>query len=345
MIETAAPAASSEAAVPPAAVAESQRAAAEVPVTDGDATEILRNLGVLEDDETPIDIAAESAKADKAEAKGKDGEKDEPDAKADAEDEDTKNLREINARSLKRRRAREASGRPAPVAAATKPAEAAATAQTPAAKTAEAAADAAKAAGGADKATVQAMQDVLAQIARLAGEDDDAVKAAEAAGKPDPGAKARAEELVALRQTVEKVADGLKETDALKVKLDAVTEKLQAQEDDRIVTAHVSRQLDAVAKDAPTLLARRDAVDLVKAAATKFFTKYGQPPDVKEIARRIEKKLQGSGPEKNGETTSATRKTVSTNSHSSPPAQRQGPDKRSGKEAEADFYKRLGVDA
>lgn len=328
------------AAVPPGAVAEASRVAAEAPVSEGSPAEILKNLGIGEEEETEQDLGAEGGippAEDKAEAK-----KPEP----TPEDEEATRLKEINARSLQRRRAKEAARRPAltatpaPAPAATAVADAAAAA----AKAAETAA--AKPANGTSSSpeSIQAMKDVLAAIDKLAGEDEAATTAAAASGKPDAGADARAKELAVLRTTVEKIADGLKETDALKTKLEDLGQKLQDQEDEKFVRQHIDGQLAAIASAVPELAARRDAVDLIHAASVKFFQKYKVAPDTKEIAKRIEKKLQGTGPEtKNGEKTTATRKTVSTTSHSSPPAQRQGPDKRSSKEAEADFYKRVGM--
>lgn len=348
-----------EIATPSEAAAAGTPEAFSAPVTEDAKArdEILANLGVTDADETEVDEGPAGAVGAEAAAAAK---KDEP----PVVDEDAEAIKAINARSRARRQAREASKQaPAAVASAASVESAQA-----AAKTAEAAAakpvSAAPAAEAKPNEVAQAVRDVLAQIERLAGEDEAAVAAASASGKPDAGAEARAAELKAIRATVDQIASGLKETSALKEDLAKLQADLRRQADEQTIKSVIAEQIDAIAGDVPTVSSNarhdvqivRDGVkrtvrmtgqEIVRDQAEKFFNKYKVAPDLKELARRIEKKLAaGSGPTetaKNGEKTTPTRKTISS-SQSSPPAARQGPDKRSGKDAEADLWKRLGVD-
>lgn len=344
------------AAIPPGAVAESQRAYHDAEGGEGgSAADILARLDAFgsDDGETlesavDADVAATIRKEPAAEAKGD-----------ETEDEDAKIIRELNAKSLARRKAKNAATRPAQVAAA-------APAQTPAVDAAAVAAKAADAAAatktGKESApsneVAMAVRDVLAQIERLAGEDE-AAAAKTAAGTADKGAEARAADLKGIREKVEKIAEGLSETGALKTSIEKLQQQLKDQADDNLIRQHVASEIDRVAADVPTVASgsrhevkiqhngvaktvRMTGAEIVRYQAERFFEKYKVAPDLKELAKRIEKRLTGTTQEKNGEKTAQTRKTVST-SHSSPPAARQGPDKRSGKEAEHDFFKRLGL--
>lgn len=346
------------AAIPPGAVAEVARQADAGDADDGrSAAEILAKLDTFDplysgpDDEPTERDAPERGEDGKfvaaadAETKAAEPESDEA---------VTKRFKEINRKSLERMKARRGIGVPTAQAAQT-PAVAAATAaakaaEAAAAKPAEAAKDAEK-----PNEVAQAVRDVLAQIQRLS-DDDEAATAAAASGTADKGAEARAAELKAIRATVEKIGEGLKDTSDLKTTVTALQAQLKHDADEANVTRIIADQIDAIAADAPTVASgakheiqieqngtkktvRMTGAQIVRYQAERFFEKYKRAPDLKELARRIEKKLS---PEKNGEKTPTTRKTVST-SQSSPPAARQGPDKRSAKEAEADFYKRLGM--
>lgn len=329
----------------PAEAAAAAEAANGAPANGESAADILERLDRLGDGEVPERPAT---------AKVADKKTDE--VEAAPEDEDAKTIREINARSLARRKARGAS-RPAlaSVPAAT-PAVAAA---AEAAKVADAAAaKPAPAAAAPSNEVAAAVRDVLLQIERLAGDDEKAATAA-AAGTPDKGAEERTAALKTIQETVAKLADGLKETDALKGKLDALQAKLEAQQDEQYARQTIADQIDTIAEQVPTVAStkrheiqieqngvkrnvRMTGTEIVHYQAIRFFDKYKVVPDMKELAKRVEKKLAGESPETNGEKTTTTRKTVTT-SHSSPPAARQGPDKRSAKDAERDFYTRLGM--
>lgn len=322
----------------------------------GSAAEILARLDAFSDPDAETEMvtdavdkakAADGAEADEAKV-----------AKPDVEeDEDAKIIRELNRKSLERRRAKDAARRSAAAQAQT-PAVAAATA---AAKAADAAATVAKPATGVAKPAeqpnevAQAVRDVLAQIERLAGDDAEAAKKA-AAGTEDKGAETRAAELATIRATVEKIGEGLTETSALKTSVAELQKQLKEQADETRVRTIIADAIDRVAADVPLVAStarheftikqngvaktvRMTGAEAVRYQAERFFEKYKVAPDLKELAKRIEKKLT---PEKTGEKTPATRKTVSTD-HSSPPASRQGPDKRSSKEAENDLYRRLGM--
>lgn len=348
------------AAVPAGAVAESQRVAAETASDDAPASEILAKLGFGDEDEGDVlEGSKETAKPD-AEAKGDE----DADAKKPEEvDEDAANLAAINKRSAERRRAKamrqRSNGTPAP--------------QTAAVASAKAATEAAEAAAKAKPAEVakpvepaqpssevaQAMRDVLAQIEKLAG-DDEAAEAAKAEGVSDKTKDERVAALTEIRTQVAKIAEGLKETDALKAQVEKLSGDLKAQADEANVKRIIADSIDAIATEIPKLASaekhdvqvkqngttktlRLTGHEILHWQAARFYDKYGVAPDLRELARRVEKKLQGESPEKNGEKQPATRKTVST-SHSSPPAARQGPDKRTSKDAEADFFARLGVE-
>lgn len=348
------------AAIPPGAVAEVARQADAGDADDGrSAAEILAKLDTFDPlysgpDEEPTERDAPERGEDgkfvaAADAKVKG-------AEPESDEAVTERFKEINRKSLERMKARRGSGVPTAQAAAT-PAVVAATAAAKAADAAVGDAGFVKGATGAEKPNevAQAVRDVLAQIQKLS-DDDEAATAAAASGTADKGAEARAGELKAIRATVEKIGEGLKDTGDLKTTVTALQAQLKHDADEANVTRIIADQIDAIAADAPTVASgakheiqieqngtkktvRMTGAQIVRYQAERFFEKYKRAPDLKELARRIEKKLT---PEKNGEKTPTTRKTVST-SQSSPPAARQGPDRRSAKEAEADFYKRLGM--
>jgi hypothetical protein len=353
-------------------VAEAQRTAAEgASGDDGPVDEILGKLGLIEDDGgEDLETAAKAVASAiaKAEAKGDkaDGDEDDKPAKAEVteEDEDAKRLREINARSTARRRVKEAAQAKRAGSQATQAAPVATPAQV-AAKAALDAAEAAKAKPAAaaepKNETVAAMRDILAQIEKLAGDDDEAAKKT-AEGAADKGKDERAAALAGIREQVAKMADGLKETGELKEQLAKLTADLKAQADEATVKRVIGSAVDAIAEEVPLVsggkrhemqvtidgakqTVRWTGSEIIHWQAGRFYEKYGVAPDLKELARRIEKKLTADGSEKNGaeKNTGSRTKTVST-SHSSPPAARQSPDKRASKEAEADFFKRLGVE-
>ena len=260
--------------------------------------------------------------ADKPDAKAK---ADEP--VADAKDPDLEEIRAINARSRARREAfrksREAA-RPAPAAQAAPAAAAKPPEPAPAAPSNE---------------VTKAVADVLAEIQKLAA--DDTAPAAEQTPKDE-----RAAAILALQAKLDKIAETTTVNADLQKKLDDATTRLAAMEKNetnRVTNARfIVEQVKPILDELPTLRAHvptlkepRTAVEMIEAAAGRYLEKFGSVPDMKEIARRIEKKLAPETETKT-ETPSTKSKTVSSKL-SSPPAARSGPDKRTKAEIEADL--------
>jgi len=306
---------------------------------------VLSELGL--EPEAPKDggngHANGKAKPAPAAAKGEDDEAD-PKAKVEAKDDketppaedDEAAVRGILKRARERRTARAAAQRqaaPATAAAAPKPIEAPKV--EPPKPTPPPAGVAA------------AVEDVLKQIAKLAG-DDEAADAAAKQGTPDTGKAARTAELVELKKIVEGLGEAIKgDSASLKERVEKAETALQAIDDQRFVRQLITDRLDSIETEIPTLAGRRDAVDLVEIAAQRYFEKYNAKPPIKALARRIEKKLAGSNGTQQRSTTpekhTPSRKTVSS-ALGSPPAARSGPDKRSSKEVARDLFASLGVD-
>lgn len=280
------------------------------------------------------------APAEKKDAKGEKPDDAAPaKAKADEEDPDIKTIREINARSRARRakrdderRAAEAKAKPAPAPAAVTPPPAAAKPEAPAAY------------------VTKAVTDVLEEIKRLS---EDAEKpAAEATPKDE-----RAAAILALQARLEKLTESATNSDALQKKLDDATTRLAQIEkhtaaretNSKFIIESVRPILDelpTLSAHRPTLKEPRTAVEMIEAAAGRYYEKFKVVPDMRDLARRIEKKLASpdAGPEKKTaeNPTKPKSKTVSADL-SSPPAARSGPDKRNSKEVTNDLYAAFGL--
>lgn len=296
------------------------------------------------------DVAAE---VDKALSGAGEDEDDKPAAaaKPDALDDDVKELAAIRRRSAERQRAR--------AAAQARPAASAAPAAEPA--TAKAAAEpAAKLTTSAEKETAAAIRDVIAQIAKMTEDDEDAAAAAgPAAGQGDDKAKAaRAGEIAGLRATAEDLKKKLDGDGALSAKLAKVEEMLANREGREIVTAKLDTFVENNSDEYPNLAGRRNAATMLYQLAERHYAKHGKAPAFSFIAAKAEAVLarraspaaepgQGeqetAAPKKAAETTKRTpRKTVS-NAHASPPSARTGPDQRSKEQVENDLFRSLGI--
>lgn len=304
--------------------------------------------------------------AAKDKGKGEDDKPAEQDAAGD-EDPDVAELRAINARSRARREARErarreaqSQARPAAPATTTEPEKPA-----PATKPAE------KPQPPPQSETFAAFKDIIKAIDDLAR--DDAEAAAQPTGTPAEQQAASAERkalVEELRGKLDALTEALKGQDTdLKKKVEDLTERLTVNERHRNAQEYIGVQLDAIEAEIPLLMSPetvrtlvrghgsitgapgtryRNAIDVVHDAADKFYEKYKTTPDLKALARRIEKKLKGASPEKKpteatNEKPPQSRKTLSS-SHGSPAAARTGPDQRSSKDAVSDFFNALGED-
>lgn len=284
---------------------------------------------------TPAETPAGKTKVEEPPAEG-----DEAKAAKDGEevsDDDAAVLKAINARSRKRHLERQrAAAKPAPAA---QPAPAATTStQQPAASPAPRA-----------KTEVEtAVEDVLKQIAALSGADAEAATAQSQGEKPDTTQAERNAALNEIKTKLDAIAKVADKTGELDKQVTDLKGQLQALEDARVVQEHYANTLTAMADELPALTARADAMALLDRGVEKFFEKYKQPPDVRELARRIERKLTAAKPERTGtekhaSATPAPRRTVS-NSLGSPPAARTGPDTRTAEQADADFNARFGLE-
>lgn len=271
-----------------------------------------------------------------------------PDAPAGDEDGD---IKAVLARSAARRRARAAAARTTQTPAAAPAAPATSAAQPPAANGA-----AQPAAASAPAGVTAAVQDILAQIAKLAGDDEDAASAA--AGAPDTTQAARDAALDAIRKKVEAIGDGLKGNEETR----AVVEKLQAKlkdfEDERFVNDLIEKKIDASAAALPLVSSgdrfeveiggkkvRGTGAQLVKLSVERYWKKHGSAPSLTAVARVVEKRLVAAQQPARSDTREAppTRKTISS-SHGAPPSARSGPDKRTKEEIERDLYAKFGVE-
>lgn len=292
----------------------------------------------------------EKTQADQ-EAKGEEGAEGDEKKADDVEASDEDKIAAIMARSRQRardRKAREAQARGQ---------------ETPAAKPAEAPAkqDAKPTEAAAPKPGAEisaAVRDVLLQLDQLASDDAAAgqerpATAAEAAAASTERRKA----LEAIQEKLEALSTGAKQTEEMRTEIASLKDTLQSIQNTRAARTWIARELDSIETEIPSLMdpsklrdlkradgsRYRDPVDVIHDAATRFYEKYKATPDLKALARRIEKKL-GASPEKTAnEKTSPSRKTVSA-SLGSPPAARTGPDKRSKAEVEKDFFAAIGVD-
>lgn len=314
--------------------AETAAIPAEIATTslNGDTDELQDLLG-LEREAPPAESAktkAAAKPAPKADAKAKDD-----DAPADP---DYEAIREINRRSAARRAARraaEARTQPAPAAAApAKPAETPKPADPP--KKTE------PALSGPEAAAAKAAKEVLGLIAKLAGDDAEAAADAKAEIQAKP-ADEQKKILEAIGAQIQKLTEGSsKVTEELRNELATVKTELETINNSRIVRNHIEEQVENIADELPTLMGKRNAIDLLHKAAGKYWDKHQKMANIPELARRIEKKLsEASAPEKTEKTASKTRKTVSS-SLGSPPAARSGPDQRTKEQVEADLFAAFG---
>lgn len=328
----------------------------------GTVDEIRETLGLndLEDaptDERPRDEEPADEVAAKRDAKGKfvktdDADKTKPDkaAKDAKEDDDVATVRAIEARGRARRQAREAArkaAQPAPVASA---ATASPTTQPAAEKPATAPARAAT-------PVESAVKDVLDQIAALAGNDAAATARTEGAAAPDTAERKAALEAITAKLD-ELKAGALKSTEEGKKQIEAMQAQLKAIESARIIRRVITKAIDSVADELPTLTDAKairafnkehnteyaDAAEMIGEAAERYWQKFKVAPDMASLARRIERKLSGKGPEQTErEKPTPKSKTVS-RSDGSPPAARNDSDDRTYEEANADFKRRFGLD-
>lgn len=304
---------------------------------DALAQTFAEEFGITED--KPADAPAPAAKQD---AKVEKPDADAPaKAKADEEDPDIKTIREINARSRARREAKEKERRAA---------EARAKPAAPAPAAAAPAAPAAKPEAPAEYVT-RAVTDVLAEIQRLSA---DAEKpAAEATPKDE-----RAAAILALQTKLEELTKGATDNAELQKKLDDATERLAAMEkhaqsretNARFIIEQVQpilAELPLLSAHRPTLKEPRTAVEMIEAAAGRYVEKFKAVPDMRALARRIEKKLSATDTDgsqkKTVETPSKPKSKTLSNDLNSPPAARSGPDKRSAKEVTNDLYAAFGL--
>lgn len=262
-----------------------------------------------------------------------------PTAEDEAKAKDLAELRGVRARAAARKRARETQG--APGAAAAAPVAAA-----PAAKPAAAAAVPAPL-NAAEREVAQAARDVIAQIAKLAGDDADS-KANGAA--PDP---ARAAEIADLRRKADALSAQLEGDKALTDKYGALEEKLQAQADRQFVNDRIDTVIALHASRLPELSAVRNGTALVYSVAEKFLKDHGRAPDLRFVAEKVEAVLarragngEGASPAtakaKETQTAGNPRKTVSHRT-ATPPAARTKLDERTSKQVEQDLYNSIGL--
>jgi hypothetical protein len=308
----------------------------DTPATDAPDTrsraEVERDLVALSDgdDAGSAGTLADGAGAADELAAKRDAKPAKDEAKPADEDDDVAAIKAINARSRARRLERQRANAPAGSAAPSTPAAAAA---PPAA---EAKTPPAPAAAKPPVGVEGAVRDVLERIAELAGSDKDAAAAGEQPNAQDTAARAAA--LTEIRTRLDEIAATSKDSAALKEQVKGLEAQLKAVESTRIVTEFVTAGFDKVADECPTLAGKHNAIGLLNAATNRFYDKYQKLPNVGELARRIEKKLQATAPENDSDEKpqTKTRKTV-TSSLGSPPAARQGPDTRTSKQVEADL--------
>lgn len=350
----------------PAASAEiNTGAAAEAPAGESNGADTRSGAQALEDllrfadggDSSPV--PTDDAAGEDADAAAGDGEPEKAkagDGEPPAEDADVVMLREINARSRARRAARAKAARASAPAAAAPPAM---TSATPPPATApqgdkKPEAPAPAAAKPPTSLAEKAVADILKQVAELAG--DDAVAAASGEQPTADDKAARSAALAAIETKLAAITDTLKETEKGKEELAAIKARLEHLDNVQKVRTHITRQIDAHAEELPKLASgerhvvvidgkkvRASGVELVEMATERFLQKFKTVPNVAVIARQIEKKL-ANGREKSSknETTSPSRKTVSTDL-SSPPAARTGPDRRTKAQVEADLFGAFGI--
>lgn len=327
------------------------------PLSYGTIGDVREALGLDEIEDLPPDDRDQTAAADevaaKRDAKGKftKGEAEGAEAlaktKDDAkEDDDVATVKAIEARAKARRLAREAGRREReakarPAASAAKPAEPA-----PAAKPA------------ADLGPVEKLtRDVLAQIERMATGDAETAAAQE--GAPAPDTAERKAQLDAITAKLDEIKAATAASEEGKAKFTELQEQVRALESDRIIRRKITEAISDVADEVPTLLdasALRafnkangtkyaDAVEMIGAAAARYFEKFKKAPDLALMAKRIEAKLKGASPEQTETVEKPTpkSKTISRND-GAPPAARGRDDERSFQEAEEDFKKKYGLD-
>ena len=284
-----------------------------------------------------VDSVVGDEVAAKREAKAKP----EPEAKVD---DDVATVRAIEARAKARRKAANDARRTREAAAA--PAQATPQAQAQAAPVAQA---------RPDGPVESAVKDVLAQLARLERADADAA-AQTGAAAPDNAERQAAHAAITAR--LDAIQGALKQTEAGQTKLSEMEAKLQSIESERTIRHHVSRLIEPVLDELPLLTdpkalrafnkehgtAFADSVEMISEAAARYFEKFKAPPDMAELAKRIERKLKGASPEQTEADEKPTPKSKTVSRHDgSPPAARQDPDERSFEEAQADFNRRLGI--
>jgi hypothetical protein len=280
------------------------------------------------------------------------GDGDEPDKVAAKDDDDVATVKAIEARAKARRQQREAARRqreakakpPAP-APAPQPARAAAKPPEPAAP-------------ARDLGPVESVvRDVLAQIDKLASGDADAAAAAD--GSPAPDTAERTAQLAAITAKLDELKKSIEPTEEGKKQLVDLQEQVRALESDRVIRRAITTAINSVADECPTLLDPKalrtfnkehgttytDAVEMIGAAATRYFEKFKKAPDLALLAKRIESRLTGASPEQTETDEKPTLKsrTVS-RSDGSPPATRGRDDERSHEEAIAEFNRRMGLD-
>jgi hypothetical protein len=319
----------------------------DLPPDDRDQTPTTDEIAAKRDEKGRFQ-KGEGDGAEPAAAKGKD------DAK---EDDDVATVKAIEARAKARRQAREqgrrereAKARPAPAPAAAAPA--AAPAQSAPAKPEP---------GRAGSPVETAVRDVLAQIEKLATGDAEAAAAQD--GAPAADTDERRAQVAALTTKLDELKKGLATSEEGKKQLTELQEQVRALESDRIIRRKISEAISDVADEVPTLLnasALRafnkkngtkyaDAVEMIGAAAARYFEKFKKAPDLALMAKRIEAKLKGASPEQTRTETETDEKptpkskTISRND-GAPPAARGRDDERSYEEAQADFLKKYGLD-
>jgi len=308
------------------------------PPNFGDVSDIHEALGFdnIEDLAPRIDRPGEVNGKPKDEVAAKRDEKAKVDAKA--ADDDTADLKAIEARAKDRRKAAQAAKRKAePVAAKVEPVVAA---PATAAKLGP---------------VEQAVKDTLLAIENLSKQDTEAATAN--GGTPAASTAERTAELAAITKKMDAIQEALKQTDTGKAQLDEMKAQLKELNDDRIVRHYVSKTIESVADELPTLTDPKairafnkehgteytSAVEMVKEAAERYYGKFKVAPNMADLARRIEQKLKGTDEPDTTEKPKKTSKTVSQN-ETSPPAARVGHDERSYEDAIADFNKRFGID-
>lgn len=293
-------------------------------------------------------FAEKKDKAEKADAKGDADEKTEKTKTDDESDNWVEELKAVRQRAAEKKRARETQ-RTQAAKPATPAAEPSKKPETVEAKPA----DVPKPANAEERAVAKVMSDVLAEIAALTAEDNAAAaKPADEASKA--AAAERAADLKKLRETVEALGKKLEDSEALKAKYGELEAKIQEMTARREIESKIDRALEAHSDKLPTLMAKRDSVSLVYAAAEKFYQKTGVLPDFRFVAERLERVMSRHEKQQNGEgqerapakgketSKAAPRKTVSS-SLETPPSSRRSPDSRTKEEVEADLYASLGL--